>query len=42
MAVWGKLRPLMVNTDEGWPLKVWGANDQTINPAAEERYTRLL
>lgn len=42
MAVWERLRPLMANTDEGWPLKVWGANDQTINPAAEERYTRLL
>jgi hypothetical protein len=42
MAVWGKLRPLMVDTDEGSPLKVWGANDETASAAAVERYTRLL
>lgn len=42
MAVWRELRPLMVDTDEGWPLKVWGANDETASSTAEERYTRLL
>jgi hypothetical protein len=42
MAVWRKIRPLMVDTDEGWPLKVWGAPDEPASAAAEERYTRLL
>jgi len=42
MAVWGLLQPLMVNTDEGWPLKVWGAHDEPVSATAEERYTRLL
>lgn len=42
MAVWERLRPLMVDTDEGWPLKVWGAHDEPASAAAEERYTRLL
>lgn len=42
MAVWEKLRPLMVNTDEGWPLKVWGAHDEPVSATAEERYARLL
>lgn len=42
MAVWEKLRPFMVKTDEGWPLKVWGAHDEPVSTTAEERYTRLL
>jgi len=32
----------MVNTDEGWPLKVWGAYDEPASATAEERYLRLL
>lgn len=39
---WRKLRPLMVVTDEGWPLKVWGANDETASATAEGRYRALL
>jgi hypothetical protein len=42
MAVWGKLRPRMVRTDEGWTLKVWGAHDEPASATAEERYARLL
>ncbi len=42
MAVWKRLRPLMVATDEGLPLKVWGAYDETAGARDEARYQRLL
>lgn len=42
MAVWKKLRPSMVPSDEGRPLKVWGAHDEPAGTADEARYQRLL
>jgi hypothetical protein len=42
LGVWEKLRPRIVKTDEGLPLKVWGAPDEPATAMAEERYTRLL
>lgn len=41
IAIWQKLRLLMVPTDDGVPIKVWGASDKTTSPEAEERYRRL-
>jgi len=40
--VWRKLRALMVPTDDGLPLKVWGASDNEPSREAEERYRRIL
>lgn len=42
LALWRRLRALMVPTDDGLPLKVWGWGDEEPSDEAEERYRRLL
>jgi hypothetical protein len=42
LALWRRLRPLMVPTDDGQPLMAWAWGDEEPGDEAEERYRRLL
>jgi hypothetical protein len=42
VAIWGRLQGLMMPTEDGRPVMVWGAHDEAATPADERRYLRLF